>query len=53
MVARFWGKLPWELSVLEPEKIAKLYALYDIHQDIERYYNSEQSRIQDRLSKEK
>jgi hypothetical protein len=52
-VARFWGLLPSQFRALPSEEKAELHALYDVEQEVEGYYKSEEARIMDQISKEK
>jgi hypothetical protein len=47
-VAKHWGLMPWEFRELEREKAAELHAIYQVEQEIEAYYNSEQSKRLDK-----
>jgi hypothetical protein len=38
---------------LPSEEKAELHALYDVEQEVEGYYKSEEARIMDQISKEK
>jgi len=51
--ALFWGLKPWEFRGLSVDNKAELLAGYIVDHEVESYYNSEQARVADKISKKK
>lgn len=52
-VARHWRMTITQYEALSPEEMARLRAHYDVSKMVDAYYNSEQNRHLDSLSKDK